>query len=308
MLTDDQLLSSGDPSVRLSVFEGPLDLLLFLIRKNEISIHDIPIVEVTRQYLAILKEMEELDLEIAGEFFVMASTLMYIKSRLLLPKEKRAREENAEEEGEDPRWELVQQLIEYRAFKEAAGQLEDLIDENADRVPRRVGRMDSEEEVPLRSSDQLEVWNAFNRVLRRLADRIVVGQIEDDPVTVAERMEFVLGRLRERSGFRFSELFSGEYTLNTLAATFLAVLELTRVGRVEIRQELAFGDIVCESPRMDETLEKSGDGTIVELMNGRKKARAHLLGVGLDNGTATGESRGRKSFPLSADPRKPTDA
>ncbi|MFP4352200.1 MAG: segregation and condensation protein A [Puniceicoccaceae bacterium] len=264
MLTDDQLLSSADPSVRLSVFEGPLDLLLFLIRRNEISIHDIPIVEVTRQYLAILKEMEELNLEIAGEFFVMASTLMYIKSRLLLPKEKRAREENAEEEGEDPRWELVQQLIEYRAFKEAAGQLEDLIDENADRVPRRVGPGDAEEEVPLRPADQLEIWNAFNRVLRRLADRIVVGRIEDDPVTVADRMEFVLARLRERSRFRFSELFSGGYTLNTLAATFLAVLELTRVGRVAIRQERAFGDILCEALQLDETLENSADGAIVE--------------------------------------------
>ncbi len=253
MLTDDQLLASEEPAVRLPVFEGPLDLLLFLIRRNEINIHDIPITQVTQQYLRILKEMEELNLEVAGEFFVMASTLMYIKSRVLLPKEKRGQHENEEEEGQDPRWELVQQLIEYRAFKEISGELEDLIDENSNRIPRKVGSRNTEEEVPLRSSDQLEMWNAFNKVLRRLADRIVVGEIEDDPITVAERMEFVLARLRDHGSFRFSELFAtGVHSLNTLAATFLAVLELTRVGRLEIEQEVAFGDIVCRRPERRE--------------------------------------------------------
>lgn len=249
MLADEQLLAAGEPAVRLSVFEGPLDLLLFLIRRNEIDIHDIPIVEVTRQYLATLREMEELNLEVAGEFFVMASTLMYIKSRVLLPKERRAREESPEEEGADPRWELVQQLLEYRSFKEAAGQLEDLVAENADRLPRHAGSTAPDPaEAPLRPGDPLEIWNAFNRVLRRLSERIVVGEIEDDPVTVAERMEVILGRLRERGGFRFSELFGERYTLNTIAATFLAVLELARVGKVAIRQEVAFGDILCEEP------------------------------------------------------------
>ncbi len=249
MLTDDHLLAAEEPAVRLSIFEGPLDLLLFLIRKNEINIHDIPIVEVTRQYLSILREMKELNLEIAGEFFVMASTLMYIKSRVLLPKEKRPREEEGEEDGQDPRWELVQQLLEYRAFKEAAGQIDDLAVRSADRIPRKVGRTDPDQEVPLRPVDEIELWNAFNKVLRRLADRIVVGEIEDDPITVAERMEFVLRRLGDRGSFRFSELFSGNYTLNTLAATFLAVLELTRVGKLEIEQDLSFGDIRCATPQ-----------------------------------------------------------
>jgi len=261
MLSDQQLLSSDEPAVRLPVFEGPLDLLLFLIRRNEINIHDIPIVEVTRQYLKIIKEMEELNLEVAGEFFVMASTLMYIKSRVLLPKEKRAQSEAEEEEGEDPRWELVQQLIEYRAFKEISGQLEDLMDESSNRIPREVGRREADQEIPLRSSDELEIWNAFNKVLRRLADRIVVGEIEDDPITVSERMEFILHRLNRRGHFRFSELFAeGSHSLNTLAATFLAVLELTRVGRLAIEQDIAFGDITCRPPdRQDglgETLEK----------------------------------------------------
>tara|TARA_R100000027_G_scaffold2635_2_gene2594 strand:+ start:13267 stop:14046 length:780 start_codon:yes stop_codon:yes gene_type:complete len=258
VLNDEQLLESNEPAVRLPVFEGPLDLLLFLIRRNEINIHDIPIIEVTHQYLKIIKEMEELDLEVAGEFFVMASTLMYIKSRVLLPKEKRGQSEDSEEEGEDPRWELVQQLIEYRAFKEISGELEDLIEDSSNRIPRKVTSQKAEEEVPLRSSDQIAVWNAFNRVLRRLSDRIVVGEIEDDPITVAERMEFVLHRLERSGGFRFSELFAtGSFTLNTLAATFLAVLELTRVGKLELQQDLAFGDITCRPPEPADTLEKN---------------------------------------------------
>jgi len=251
VLRDDRLLAADEPAVRLSIFEGPLDLLLFLIRKNELNIYDIPIVDVTRQYLAILREMKQLDLEIAGEFFVMASTLMYIKSRVLLPKERRAKEEDVDEEGEDPRWELVQQLLEYRSFKEAAGQIDDLVVETADRLPRKVGKTDPDEEVPLKATDPIEIWNAFNRVLRRLADRIVVGEIEDDPITVAERMEFVLRKLETAKSFRFSDLFEERYSLNTLAATFLAVLELTRVGRVRIRQDQAFGDICCDAPETE---------------------------------------------------------
>lgn len=233
--------------MRLSIFEGPLDLLLFLIRKNEINIHDIPIVEVTRQYLGILREMKELNLEVAGEFFVMASTLMYIKSRVLLPKEKRTRDEDGDEEGQDPRWELVQQLLEYRAFKEAAGQLDDMALESSDRIPRKVGKKDPDEDVPLRPTDQIELWNTFNRVLRRLADRIVVGEIEDDPITVSERMEYILNRLSRKGSFLFSDLFTEKVSLNTLAASFLAILELTRVGKLEIEQDQAFGDIRCDS-------------------------------------------------------------
>ncbi|MEM0965627.1 MAG: segregation/condensation protein A [Verrucomicrobiota bacterium] len=247
MLTDDQLLSADDPAVRLPVFEGPLDLLLFLIRRNEINIYDIPIQEVTQQYLGILKNMEELDLEVAGEFFVMASTLMYIKSRFLLPKEKRDSEDLVEEEGEDPRWELVQQLIEYRAFKEVSAQIEDLIEANTNRLPREVGQRDPEEIIPLKSSDEIEVWNAFNSVLRRLADRIVVGEIEDDPITVAERMEYIIDQLKTRRKFAFSDLFVGSYSLNTLAATFLAVLELARVGQLKVEQDVAFSDIACSA-------------------------------------------------------------
>jgi len=247
MLTEKQLLAQDEPSVRLPVFEGPLDLLLFLIRKNEIHIHDIPIVEVTRQYMDILHEMERLDLEVAGDFFVMAATLMYIKSRILLPKDKRLNEVELEEEGEDPRWELVQQLVEYRAFKEAAHELDNLISNNMDRIPRFVSDKSSgEEERPLKPSSQMDIWNIFNTVLRNLAERSMVGEIADDSVTVADRMEIILEKLETRKSFRFSTLFEGKYTLQTLAASFLAILELVRLRKVNISQDEAFGDILCE--------------------------------------------------------------
>ncbi|NCG08271.1 MAG: segregation/condensation protein A, partial [Verrucomicrobia bacterium] len=123
----EALVPNNDLAVRLPAFEGPLDLLLYLIRRNEVDIYDIPIVTVTQQYIDILGSMDELDLEVAGEFFVMAATLMYIKSRLLLPKKDQGTNEDVEDESIDPRWELVQQLLEYKKFKEAAAEIETLI-------------------------------------------------------------------------------------------------------------------------------------------------------------------------------------
>ena len=122
------MVAEIDPRIKLSVFEGPLDLLLFLIRKHEIDIYDIPIGLVFDQYLDALSEMQEVNLEIAGDFFVMAATLMEIKSRLLLPKQQRTLSEDEDDEDLDPRWELVHQLLEYKKFKEAAESLDTLSD------------------------------------------------------------------------------------------------------------------------------------------------------------------------------------
>lgn len=245
---DDRLLGPDEPAVSLPVFEGPLDLLLYLIRRNEIDIYDIPIETVTKQYLAALRAMEKMNLEVAGEFFVMASTLMYLKSRLLLPKEKRDRDSGQDlEEGEDPRWELVQQLVEYRRFKEASGEIEDLIAFNRDRLPRIVSdRANLGEDPGLENIDQMKLWNAFNKVLRRLSDRLVVGEIEDEPVTVADQMEMLIERLDREPSFTFSSLFGEKISLFTLSATFLAVLELTRLRKMNVRQDESFGEIYCE--------------------------------------------------------------
>lgn len=248
------MVPDADYRIKLPVFEGPLDLLLFLIKKNEIEIYDIPIVEVTRQYVDVLHSMKQLDLDIAGEFFVMAATLMEIKSRMLLPRGQAAVDPDASEEEMDPRWELVHQLLQYKKFKEAAAKLDELAVFQRDLLARHVSVLAAtESERPLRSVDRIELWNAFNIVLRRLAEKLVVGEIKDEQVTVSDKMEEVLDYIRTRKTFVFTELFEGQtVTVRLLVATFIAVLELTRLGKLRMRQNEAFTDIEC-SARDDST-------------------------------------------------------
>ncbi len=244
---EEALVPSNDFAIRLPAFEGPLDLLLYLIRRNEVDIYNIPIEKVTKQYIETLSSMEKLDLEIAGEFFVMAATLMYIKSRMLLPKKDQGTNEDVEEEDIDPRWELVQQLLEYKKFKEASSEIEKLILSTNDLIPR-IGPKEALEAVerPLKPVDRIDLWNTFNQVLRRLAERITEGEISAEQVTVADRMEHVLLQVKDRKSFLFSELFESTTTLTTIVATFLAVLELTRLGKIRIQQDQAFADIRCK--------------------------------------------------------------
>lgn len=254
------MVPDADYRIKLPVFEGPLDLLLFLIRKNEIDIYDIPIESVTKQYLEVIRSMRHLDLDIAGEFFVMAATLMEIKSRMLLPKGQHAVDPNAEDDDAiDPRWELVHQLLQYKKFKEAATELDGLATFQRDLLPREVLITSAaENERPLKGVDRIEVWNAFNIVLRRLAEKLVVGEIKDEQVTVSDQMEKLLARLSVQKHFIFSELFPGTVTLRMLVATFLAVLELTRLKKLRIQQDEAFTDIVCTAVE-ENTLETSAE-------------------------------------------------
>lgn len=232
--------------VKLDVFEGPLDLLLYLVRKDEVDIYDIEIGRITRQYLEYLEAMESIDVEIAGEFIVMAANLLYIKSRTLLPADLQG---PAEEEGEDedPRWELIRQLIEYKKFKEAAGELRD----REELAVRLFGRAPSAPEpdggATLLAGEigALDLIAAFQRVLARLekakgADR----EIEADRFTVSEKIEFVLRVLPEAEPLRFEELFAGQSTRGEVVATFLALLELVRLRHVAVVQEGVFGDIM----------------------------------------------------------------
>lgn len=240
------VLPDADYRIKLPVFEGPLDLLLFLIRKNELDIYDIPIEAVTRQYIDALHALQELDLEIAGEFFVMAATLMEIKSRMLLPRGQAAIDPDAGEEEMDPRWELVHQLLQYKKFKEASRDLDKMAIFQRDLLARQVTvEGAAEADRPLRSGDRIELWNVFNIVLRRLAEKLVVGEIEDEQVTVADKMEVLLELVKTRQSFIFSELFPGRVTVRELVATFLAVLELTRLGQLRVHQNEAFSDIIC---------------------------------------------------------------
>ena len=194
----DGLFEDEAPVVRLSRFEGPLDLLLFLIRKNEIDVCDIPVESVTRQYLEILHGNERLDLDVAGDFFVMAATLMHIKSRMLLPTSENVPEKNDAgtdgEEDPDPRWELVRQLIQYKRLKESSRRIAELAAARQRYAERAIVPEDAPEERPVAPVGRMDLWNVFNLVLKRLADRILPGEIQGDAVTIAQRMEDILAR------------------------------------------------------------------------------------------------------------------
>jgi segregation and condensation protein A len=260
------VLPDADLRIKLQVFEGPLDLLLFLIRKNEIDIYDIPIESVTKQYVAVLRSMQELDLDVAGEFFVMAASLMEIKSRMLLPKELHAVDPDADGQDEmDPRWELVHQLLQYKKFKDAAARLAEMARLQRDLMERQLSSRPADSlDRPLRGVNRIELWNTFNQVLRRLAEKLVVGEIHDETVTVADQMEWLLGKMRVEKSFVFSNLFEAGVSLRRLVATFLAVLELTRLSRMRLRQDEAFMDIICEAAD-ENPLETPVDAATVEL-------------------------------------------
>jgi segregation and condensation protein A len=244
----DGILPPADLPIRLDVFEGPLDLLLFLIRKNEIDIYDIPIEKVTLQYLEVLRTQEKDNLELAGDFFVMAATLMYIKSRMLLPVESRPEEElPSPEEGQDPRWALVQQLIQYKRVKETAAIIRGLVDERQGLLARYVLQPQGDDALarPVAPADRIELWNTFNLVLRRLAERIQPGSITTENVTVSDRMESILRRLETEPTFVFTSLLPERPTVGLLVATFLACLELARLGKLKLEQDAAYAEINC---------------------------------------------------------------
>jgi segregation and condensation protein A len=256
------VVAEADYRIKLPVFEGPLDLLLFLIRKNELDIYDIPIDQVTRQYLEVIYAMKELSLEVAGEFFVMAATLMEIKSRLLLPKHQQAVDPNAEEDDLDPRWELVHQLLQYKKFKEAAGNLGQMSLDAQNMLARPGSAFAPASERPLKHVDRIDLWNSFNFVLRRLAEKLVIGQIHAEQVTVADQMEYVLERIQTQKSFVFSQLFPGKISLRRLVATFLAILELTRLRKLQLEQTGDFTDILCTAVEENTLETPAGTSTL----------------------------------------------
>jgi len=234
----------SDYKVKLEVFEGPLDLLLYLIKKEEVDIYDIPIERITNQYMEYLSLMQLLNLEVAGEFLVMAATLMYIKSRMLLPADQQVTDAEAEE-GEDPRWELIRQLVEYKKFKEAAVQLARREEEQA-KVFTRSGDSGIEvdaKEVPLAEVSIFDLIAAFNEVLKKANAREDFHEIYEERFTVSDKIEEILYTLRDRSEIGFMELFSESASRVEVVVTFLALLELIRLKRLRVRQPEAFGEI-----------------------------------------------------------------
>ncbi|MGB8658353.1 MAG: segregation/condensation protein A [Candidatus Zixiibacteriota bacterium] len=230
--------SSSSYSVKLDAFEGPLDLLLFLIKRDKIDIYDIPIAHVTRQYLEYIELMKELNLEIAGEFIVVAATLMRIKVRMLLPKTQ------DEEEEEDPREELISALLEYRKFKEAADILKAKETEQSCWFPRTdfslLNRI-PEPEIMVEAS-LYDLISAFKRMLDSRPTE-TFHTVNYPKVTIEERIEYVLNFLSRKSQVIFTELFSDTPIKLVMVVTFMAILELIRLQKIYIRQTKHFSEI-----------------------------------------------------------------
>jgi segregation and condensation protein A len=234
----------ADYKVKLEVFEGPLDLLLYLIKKEEVDIYDIPIERITNQYMEYLSLMKLLNLEVAGEFLVMAATLMYIKSRMLLPVDQQITDAEAEE-GEDPRWELIRQLVEYKKFKDAALQLGQREEEQSNIFVRTgdAGIEIDAKDVPLAEVGIFDLINAFNEVLKKAGAREDFREIMEEKFTVSDKIEEILYTLRDRAEMVFTEVFTAAQSRTEVVVTFLALLELIRLKRLKVRQESAFGEI-----------------------------------------------------------------
>lgn len=241
--------------VKLQVFEGPLDLLLHLIDKNKIDIYDIPIVEITNQYMEYIQAMEKSDLNVMSEFLLMAATLLDIKCRMLLPKEV-----NEEGEEEDPRQELVEQLLQYKMYKYMSYELRDRQVEGErilykePTIPEEVKNY--EEPVDL---DELlgdltltKLNQIFRDVIKKQGDKIDTvrskfGKIEKEEVTLPEKMDYVENYARTHKKFSFRTLLEDQCSKTQIVVTFLAILEMMKTGKIKIEQEQLFDDILITS-------------------------------------------------------------
>ena len=240
----------ADYKVKFEVFEGPLDLLLYLIKKEEVDIYEVNLTRLATQFIEYIETMRLLDLEIAGEFLVMAATLMYIKSRELLPVDQRV-EGEVEDEGEDPRWELIRQLVEYKKFKDAASQLQALEARQADVFARTPGKLEFEPDAaPVRPEVSIfDLVNAVNVVLKRFNKREDLRDIFEDKWSVSDKIEYLLRLSSEKETLKFSELFEGVTSRSEVVVTFLALLELIRLKHLTCVQQAAFGEIeICRAP------------------------------------------------------------
>ena len=240
---------------KINQFGGPLDLLLHLIDKNKFNIFDIPIVEITEQYLDYLNRMQEENLDVMSEFLVMAATLISIKAKMLLP-----REEKEEEEEEDPRAELVRRLLEYKMYKYASLELKDM---NLDAeknyykpatIPKEV--LEYKEEIDpaevIGDVTLAKLNEIFTQVMKRTVDRVdpvrsKFGTIEKDEVRIEDKMDDIRASIRGLKGINFKTLLEIQATKINIIVTFMAILELMKVGDITIRQDELFGDIIIDS-------------------------------------------------------------
>jgi segregation and condensation protein A len=230
-----------DYKVKLEVFEGPLDLLLYLIKQDEIDIYDISIERITGQYLEYLQAFKELNIEIAGEFIVMAANLIYLKSRSLLPVDQQPPEDDAEED--DPRWDLIRQLIEYKKFKEAAAELHERELERERIFAREGGPLPLQDSLRLGEVGIFQLINAFQTVIKRVEAREDVQEIFGERFSVSEKIDAILQRVAVGAPIRFSDLFGAVVSRLEVVVTFLALLELIRLRQVRAVQKGIFAEI-----------------------------------------------------------------
>lgn len=241
-------MEDKDYKVKLEIFEGPLDLLLYLIKKEEIDIYDVSIGRITKQYLDYVDTFKMLNIEVASEFIVMAANLMYIKSRELLPQVVQPPEDDADEE--DPRWELIRQLVEYKKFKDAAtflGTQEVKADEFFATTPELPDLTAPPPDV-IGQVGIFDLINAFQKVLKRFENTTNIREIVSDRFTVADKIEHLLETVEVGSQVRFDSLFSTAASRVEVIVTFLAVLELMKLNHLMIEQEQMLGDILVIRP------------------------------------------------------------
>ena len=236
----------SDYKVKLEIFEGPLDLLLYLIKREEIDIYEISIERIARQYLEYLQAFKELNIDLAGEFVAMAANLIYLKSRSLLPVDQQPPEEDAEED--DPRWELIRQLIEYKKFKEAAAQLH-LRELEQERIFAREEGSSPPAEGLLRLGEVgiFQLINAFQNVIKRVEARQDLQEIPSERFSVSEKIDTILQRVEAGGRIPFSDLFGAIASRLEVVVTFIALLELIRLKQVRAIQKNIFDEIEIAS-------------------------------------------------------------
>ena len=316
----------SDLRYQFEVFEGPLDLLLHLVRKDEVDIYEVDMVQLADQFCEYIDLMKRFDLELAGEFIVMASTLMYIKSKELLPVDLQVISE--EDEEEDPRWDLIRQLVEYKKFKDAADDFRRMAWEREQSFERQ-GAKPKVPPMPPQAAKEASIFDligAVNQVLKRFDETekqraAKTGEIVADQWSVTEKIELILGILEERESIRFIELFESAGSRLEVITTFLAVLELAKLRQLIAVQGERFGEIELAKRPPEEESESGEPESVgftaghsdVEVMGEGKPiaARRASLEVAVDPSEAltmeVGELAHRANEPLTFAPPDETE-
>ncbi len=281
----------GEYKVQFEVFEGPLDLLLYLVKKQEVDIYDVNLTKLATDFLDCIEAMSQLDLEVAGDFLVMASTLVYIKSRELLPSDQQVAVE-AEPDDEDPKWELIRQLVEYKKFKDAAATFQSLEVAQEGVFPHSAAKIkfDQEPAAARATVSVFDLVSAVAAILKRVQARDQSSDIFADRWSVSEKIELLRQEITVRRTMRFSELFAEAASRVEIVVTFLATLELIRLKVLACAQSEAFGEIEL-SLAPDPSLEA-----------GASLAAAHAAGespsvTGLQETSAAGDSAQASGVP-----------